>query len=445
MSMFSSGFNGWKNINTQYLFNSAIIIGLSVFLLSCVKDPDKIGRDLLPASDNISVKVDTSTKVGSYTISGKRVFTSDNSSNSQLYALGSQKDSIFGFTNASILTRFHPSLLISADSVRTLDSLVLYLVSANKFGDTLGNLTVRVYELNKEMSADSNYYSDINPSDFCDFSTELAHTTFTPHDSIIRIDITDSEFRNKFETLPDTVFKDLDMFYENFYGFYITVDQVPEKGGFSYLNLSSYDTRLTMYYNGANYNDTISNGYEMSFTSIAAKANVFSHIYDGFPILPHINVPESKDSLIFIEGLAGTSGRISLPNLEVWRSKNLITINKAELIIPVDTSMDPSIMENDFPPKLLLFSLGNNDDYNFLYDYRVDQSGSYFDGSYDVTRKAYIFNIALHLQSYVSGIIEKSDLILVSRQSNSSANRVILKGATSATPIKLKVIYTELF
>jgi len=438
MSMFSSGCAKLKKIVSQLTYYSGITIFFYLVLPACTKDPDSIGRDLLPASDNIVVKIDSTSLINSYTISGKRIITSANES----YALGSLKDSIFGLSSASILTQFHPFELKSADSLRTVDSLILYLAPLSYYGDTLSRMTIRVYELNKKLNKDTSYFSDINPAEYYNTSSELASSTFTPGDTLIRIKITDPGIINKFETLPDSVFKDLDDFDSTFYGLYITVDQVTDKGGYCYLNMASLETRLAMYYNG----DTLSYLYEMGFSTIAAKANVFFHDYAGFPVAANLNLPGASDSLMYIEGLAGTSGRLSFPNLDHWKYKFPIAINKAELILPVDRMAYPSLSEVNYPSDLLLFSIGKEDSYSYLYDNRVDQTGDYYDGSFDTTLNAYVFNIGLHLQSYINGKIENSELVIVSRKSHSTANRVILKGSNSLnSPVKLKVIYTELF
>jgi hypothetical protein len=443
MSKFRTCVSGWKKIISRYLLISGVIFSLYIILFACAKDPDNLGRDLLPSSDNINVKIDSATHITSYTISGKKLLSSAN----EFYALGSMKDSIFGFSTASILTQFHPSLL-STDTIQKVDSLVLYLSPNDTlvgyyYGDTLSQMTLRIFALNQKMSLDTNYYSDIVPSEFCDITSELAHTIFTADDTLIRIKIEDPAFLNKFSAAPDSTFSKLAKFMDQFYGLFLGVDQISDKGGYTYFNMSNIDSRLTMYYNG---NDTMSYGYEMAFTStLAAHANVFTHDYTGFPVAKNLNLPE-QDSLIFIEGLAGTSGRIAFPDLDSWKLKGLIAINKAELILPVDNVLYPYITEDNYPPKLLLFSLGADEGYNYMYDYRIDQAGTYFDGNYNKVLNAYVFNIGLQLQSYISGKIDNSDLILVSRKSNSAANRVILKGAAAlSSPIKLKVIYTELF
>jgi hypothetical protein len=441
MSMFWQQFSGLKKIIARFIFSFATAFSLLIIFNSCAEDPSDLGTDILPSTDNIVVKVDSSTVVNSYTISGKSVLTSVTTQNQQLYALGSLKDSIFGIGAASILTQFHPAILMSAGSPRTVDSLVLYLSSANFYGDSLSQMRVRVFELNQKLRNDTVYYSDINPAEYSDLSIELANTTFNVGDTLIRIKITDTEFIDKFETMNDSVFKDLNDFRDNFYGIYLSVDEVTEKGGYAYLNMRSEDTKFTLYFNG----DTISDIYDMAFTNIAAKANAFSHEYNGFPISENIDKPENHDSVMYIEGLAGTSGRISFPNLDIWKDKGLITINKAELILSVDQLLYPSLSEDDYPPDLYLLSL-NDTVYSNLYDDLIDQTGTYFGGTYIKTQNVYVFNIGLHLQSFISDKIDNTDLVLISRNTNSTANRVILKGANSFnSPVKLKVIYTELF
>jgi hypothetical protein len=441
MSMFLPQVSGLKKIIIRFTFSYSIAISLLFIFNSCADDPSDIGTDILPSTDNIIVKADSSTLISSHTISGKSVLTSVTTQNQQLYVLGSFKDSIFGIGAASILTQFHPAILVTAGSTRTVDSLVLYLKSANYYGDSLSRLTVRVFELNHKLVNDTVYYSNISPAEYCDFSTELANSTFNAGDSLIRIKITDPEYISKFETMNDSVFKDLNDFRNNFYGLYLSVDEVTEKGGYAYLNMRSPDTKFTLYYNG----DTISDIYDMAFTNIAQKANVFSHEYSGFPVSENLDLPDNNDSVMYVEGLAGTSGRISFPNLDIWKDKGLITINKAELILSVEPSLYPSLPEDDYPANLYLLST-NDTVYSNLYDDLIDQTGSYFGGTYIKTQNVYVFNIGLHLQSFISGKIDNSDLVLISRNTNSTANRVILKGANSFnSPIKLKVIYTELY
>jgi hypothetical protein len=441
MSIFEAPVAGWKKFIKRHLLFSGIILTAFVIFYACAKEPDNLGRDLLPASDNIFVKVDSLTRISSYTITGKQILTSAN----DLYVLGSMKDSIFGLGNASLLTQFHPAVLASADSIRSVDSLVLWISSPAYYGDTLSRMTLRVYELEQKLTLDTSYFSDINPSEYTSSSTELGTGAFNVGDTLIRVEITDPAFIHKIEALPDSVFRDATDFANAFYGLYLKVDDATDKGGYAYLNMSSYYTGMALYVNG----DTI--GYEMAFTALSAKADVFRNYYSGYPIDKYLNQP-TQDTLMYIEGLAGTSGRISFTDLDKWKLRgDSIAINKAELILPVDTMMFPSLSENEYPPKLLLFALQDSGAYQYMYDYQVDKGGNYFSGEYNKAQNAYVFNIGIFLQSYIRNSAdahdpENTDLVIVSRKSNSSANRVILKGASAInSPVKLKVIYTELF
>jgi len=434
----------YKKTQKFVINSSGVLVILFALLASCSKDPDNLGRDLLPSSDSLFVKIDSSTFIKSYSITGKRILSSAN----EFYILGSMRDSIFGDSKAGLLTRYHPTLLISADSIRNVDSLILYLAPSGFYGDSLFPMTLHVFELNDTMQVDSNYFSDINPLEYYDPAIELASYNYTANDTLLRIKITDSAILDKFETMPDSIFKDKDDFEDKFYGLYLSVDQVNEKGSYSYFNLANSDNRLTMYYNGHLVGDTmdISYAYEMAFTSIVAKANVFTHNYTGFPVASNLDLAEAGDTSMYVEGLAGVSGRLSFPQLDDWRNKGLISINKAELILPVDSMVFPALSKDDYPSNLLLFSVGEDEEYDYLYDYRIDNASKYFDGAYHADINSYVFNIGFHLQSFINHKIENMDFVVVNRQSNSSARRVILKGATAEkSPVILKVTYTELY
>ncbi len=438
MSIFGTEFTGWNKIIKRYIYISGISVFLIIAIFACKEDADYLGRDLLPSTDSILVNVDFSTKISSFSATGKRLNTSANT----YYVLGNHKDSIFGFGSASVLTQLSPSQLSTPGAGFFLDSLVLSLTSAGFYGDSLSQQELRVFELEQPLDNDTSY-SDLNPYEYGSFSSELASVTYNVGDTLIRVKITNPGFLNKFRTVPDSVFQDVADFINTFDGLFLRVDPVIEKGGFVYLDMQDLSTKLDLYYNG----DTASKVYSMNLSYYSSKANVFSHDYSGFPIADKLNAPAGTDSLIYIEGLAGASGRISFPELSDWKDKGgLISINKAELILPVDTIYYPSLAKENFPSSLFLYELTNDGEYKSLYDYKVDQAGTYFGGSYDNIKKAYVFNIGLHLQSYISGKVDSPDLEIISRQSNSSANRVILKGASSLnSPVKLKVIYTKLF
>ena len=98
----------------------------------------------------------------------------------------------------------------------------------------------------------------------------------------------------------------------------------------------------------------------------------------------------------------------------------------------------------NYPSQLLLFTYNENDVFDYLHDSRIDASGSYFGGFYDFEEDAYVFNIGMHLQSYISGEIDNLNMILVSKDNATTAERVILNSAhAKERKMELKITYTK--
>jgi hypothetical protein len=414
---------------------SAVLINLT----GCKEDSNILGRDILPSGDDLLVKIDSSVVISAYTITGKHIITTANN----YYPIGSLRDSIFGFSTAGIVAQFAPVSLLPPSSIINIDSMILTLGKTSAYGDSLTSQTVRVYEMNEKLYWDSSYYSDYNISGKY-FPTELGSANFAPKDTVIRISLTNYDYINQFIGQPDSVFEKEVNFLNVFKGYYIKPDSVSQGGGFASISSKSVNTRLDMYYNGGSTGGA-SSLYTMYFDSYTAKFNVYNHYYTGFPVSKNLNVQGSNDSVLFVEGLAGVSIRLSFPQLNTFlQSKTKkYAINKASLIVPVENLALGNVPESNYPVRLMLFQLKNNGDYNYVYDFKINEA--YFNGTYNKAKKAFVFNIGLHLQSYLSGKIENSDLILVSYSSNESPKRAVLGGAGGIkSKIKLMVTYTEL-
>jgi hypothetical protein len=412
----------------------AVFITIVFSFTGCKEDPSLLGRDILPPGDNMYVKIDSSTFVSAYSVSGKHIVTTANTN----YPIGCIKDSIFGYSTAGIVAQYIPTALAPPNVVLSVDSIFLTLSIAGSYGDTVTPQTIRVYELTEQLRRDTVYYSDYDITGKYDL-VELGSALFSPKDSVIKIRLTREDYLGRFIALNDSVYETIDNFVNVFKGFYIKTDDVSEKGGFAIINSQVLSTRLDMYYN---YGGTGSNSYTMYFAASVAKFNVFSHDYNSYPVKNHLDVP-GNDSILFIEGLAGVSVRLKFPDLDTFLVGKKVAINKASLFIPVENSVFGTQNVNNFPVNLMLFMLEDNGDYHYLDDYII--SNGYFSGIYDASKKAYIFNIGLHLQSYIARKSENRDLILVSYRSSDSPNRVVLNGTGGKkSKMKLMVTYTLL-
>ena len=423
-----------SSVNIRVL--ALTILTVAIFsITSCKEDPTLLGRSILPVGDDLIVRIDSSTFISAHTITGKHIVTSLNS----YHVLGSMEDSIFGKSSAGFVTQYIPSILVSPSAVLGVDSMILTLAIAGYYGDSVMQQNIYVYELTDELSGDSLYFSDFDPTGKYN-SVPLGAATFSPKDSLITIKLTDTDFLNRFINQNDSVYTVSANFLKVFKGLYIKTDEVTVGGGYAIINSLLLSSRLDMHYT---YGTGLSTIYTMNFVGSITKFNVFSHDYTSYPVNVNLNNSASNDSVLFVEGLAGVTVNLKFPSLDTFLTNKKVVINKASLIIPVENIVFGNLAEKTIPSRLILFKIEPTGSYQYLSDYII--GSTYFNGSYDVNKKAYIFNISLHIQSYLNRKSENSELILASFSSNESPNRVVLKGAGgSNSKIKLIVTYTEL-
>jgi len=419
------------------VFLLTVFTSVLLYLTGCKEDPSILGIDIMPAKDHLFVKIDSSSAINAYTITGKHVVTTSNT----FYPIGSMKDSIFGFANAGIVAQYIPVSTTAPSFIAYMDSMILTLDIARAYGDSLKPQTVRVYELTDDLRSDTFYYSDYNVTGNY-FPEEIGSASFLPGDSVISIHLTNPDYFFKFIGKPDSIFEKAANFIKVFNGFYIKTDDVTNGGGFTLINPGSITTRLDMYYNGGE-GGTSSLLYTMFLSSSVTKFSVYSHSYNTFPVSKNLDVVNANDSLLFVEGLAGVSVRLEFPQLETYFKDKKVAINNASLVVPVDNLTFGNLPEGNFPARLMLFQVYDNGDYDYLHDFRINNS--YFGGTYDKVKKAFVFNLGLHLQSYLDRKIENTDLVMLSYSSNDSPNRVVLKGVGGKkSGLKLQVTYIEL-
>jgi hypothetical protein len=136
-----------------------------------------------------------------------------------------------------------------------------------------------------------------------------------------------------------------------------------------------------------------------------------------------------------------------MENLSSWKDSVTIVgsdtfpyaINKAELVFQIDTVA--SQVHKYQPPLQMLFTLLGEDGIEYLpRDYEF--SPSLYGGG---LRKDYTyhFTITQQLQLIIDGKAKNNGFFLTPARKNDQANRVVLKGSTSKTGIKLIVTYSK--
>ncbi|MDD5506945.1 MAG: DUF4270 domain-containing protein [Bacteroidales bacterium] len=434
-----------KTVNSFFILIAAGILLLSSFFLSCKKDPQTLGYDLVENNPLEVVFCDTVTVVAY-----SEVEDSVRTDETTYSLLGSLYDPVFGKTSASVFTQI--SLSSTNPDFGTnpqCDSLVFSLQYTGYYGDTTTVQTIRLYEITESLFLDSTYYS----SHMVAYdAVELASYTFAPHpnDSVL-IDTTYYEphlrftmppaLGNKILTAPSTALDSISSFKEYFKGLAILPDDVatgPGMGSLLYFNFYANISRINLYYHNDE-KDSLSYRIALNATSNARFVHFDHYGYqqadDLFRQQILLGDTALGNSLLYLQSTSGVKTRIEFPYLMNLVGDNNIAINEAQLIV---YNQDP---QSVYPPPQELALYGTNDSTLF---YLPDQSedADYFDGKYNEPR--YRFRISRYIQETLLGDQSNIGLYLFTTGASINANRVVLYGTgTSGNRMKLRLIYTR--
>ncbi len=435
----------------------APVVALLALLTACNETSD-LGMDLLPSSDLIDVKnLVEKSSFSAFTYSEDSIRTDEPSKS----LLGSFYDPEFGLTTINFATQFRLFDFPDYGANAVADSVKLFLYYRHVYGDTVTPQTFRVYELESPLDIDAAYRQDINlqaySSDFL-----LGEKIYTP---VVRLDsasqdtfyqlITipiDISLGEKLVNAPDSAMADNDEFLEYFKGLMIESEARTSTGG-SILTLETVysstwqGSALVVYYNNdSNRNaatpDTLLNPYLIS--PFSARVNSIDHDYSGTAFFDDLNMDTGEDSLIYVQTMGGLKSKIYIDQLSSWRDSAAVEINKAELIFQIDTLA--SEVDKYPPPSRLLYTYINEDGQENLpadYWFSFDVDPGFYGGFLDTTNYTYRFNITQHLQQIVEGTVPNNGFFLTTARKNSEANRVVLKGSTSETGIRLVITYSK--
>jgi len=132
--------------------------------------------------------------------------------------------------------------------------------------------------------------------------------------------------------------------------------------------------------------------------------------------------------------------RFKFPHIKNFASGGGVSINKAELVIPVQDNSAPFLNHQS----LLTFGVDSAGGEAVIPD--LLESNSYYGGTFNTTDANYKFNIGRYIQRLISGKIANDyGLSLVSSGGSVNAFRTIIPGTASpGNKIKLKITYSKL-
>jgi hypothetical protein len=422
-----------------YLITSLIVLLAAV--PGCNDDPDEIGANILPSSDDFSVSFDSTGLIEVTTHFGDSV----RSNLKPFQLIGSYVHPFFGFSKAEIITQLEaPGIVPEFDPGDIVDSAFLNVYYEGHFGDDMAVHQVSIYEFTEKLQYDTSYYSSYNPDG--KYLPEVIGTgSAYTNDSLIRIRITDMELLERLMSAEDTVYKDQDMFIDMIRGLYLRVEDQTDGGSILYTNLTDDLSVLKVYYR--NDEDTLVFNFAMGWYN-GIDINIFSHDYSGYPVEQYLNDGSDNDSLVFIQGMGGLNSYLRFPQLDSWRDSvalcGPIAINSADLVVIPESKPVGYLTEEEYPVGLNLYRINEDNRYDYVYDYLMDETS--FGGGYNEDDNEYRFSIKSQIQSYINGDIANNEPFLISAGNTAnSLSYVILRGAShsSSARIRLEIVYTK--
>ena len=419
------------------------LVGISLLITACNKKPDQVGLGLQPTNAELSVIFDNSTGLYSHSILEDSVRTDANVI--QTGMIGSLMDPVFGRTTAEIYSQFR--LSENGHNFGTspvLDSLILSFQYTGLYGDSMSSQTLRVYELDEDMNADTTYYSN---QTIIDNGIQIGELTFIPlpGDSVnvggemqapqLRIKLSD-EFAQSIIDADENVFEDNESWLEFMQGLRITADHLSADGSIIMFDMFAPHTALTIYYRTGDPQDTL------SFTFLSNNNCARFSSYDHNEYLNASTVFQAQvlngdtslgDNLFYLQSMGGVKAQIRLPDIHEFFADGPVSINEAKLIFNVFD--DGSELTG--PPQLGLAKIDEEGDYILLPD--ATEASSYYGGFLNEDKTQYFFRISRHVQQVLTGESPNYPLAILISGASFRANRVILYGSDSISNGDLKM------
>ncbi|MBL7923946.1 MAG: DUF4270 family protein [Bacteroidia bacterium] len=417
-----------------------LLAGLCLILLnSSCSEPDLIGLDLQPASEQPGVSVDT-LYLETYTVAeDSLVMWSPLKNLIELPTLflGSYDEPYMGKSFAGFVSQIRIGNTITPTTfagATTPDSVVLSFLYKDQVGDTNVTHRISVYELTEKLYNDSTYYSART------YGTAglLGHVDLVPEikDSVVvggskaapqlRIPLDTAlggKIMREYISNPGT-FASNSAFIDFFKGVVLT-DSADGVGSIVSMPSTSGVHRLTLYFSG-------NKSYEFLIDVNAVRMSYFKHQY-----LPSNN-DQVEDQSLVVASMAGLKDSLVIKNLSSLYDDGPVSISSARLVIRLEDGTTAS----NFEPHSNLLIFGSDSTGKNVTTADATETSSYYGGAYDNTKNQYVLNVARYVQQTLKKVVENGGkdygLFLVAGGSTSNARRTILKGQSSIQLIVTK-------
>jgi hypothetical protein len=444
--------------SVAFKIKNAILGSLFVLLIivsaSCEKGILRLGDDILPNGDMVSLKGTDTLSSFAYTMYDAK-FRTDNPS---ISFLGQSYDSYFGTTNAEFVTQIRLGSQWNDSTTHTVDSVRLYvnLLSAKGTANSDVVHTLRISEIADQIYTDSAYYSDqtVNLAGYVMPSIELTGIKIDTANTL-EIELP-TEFGNYLIRDPSMLFysntkPDFRSYFKGLY-FQMNPSDEPLMVSLSIAPpsiIGNFYNSIVLYMH-----DAEGTAEAFSFVLDATNRNAgynrithdFSTATEGSRMI-HVNTTY-KDTLSYLQGLNGVYTKISFPGLEDIKNDpefDNIGVNKAKLVVPVyfDSEGGTKYISKSVPQSLQLrYKVKDENKYD-VPDYSIETTyHSFFDGQLDSVNRVYNFNIPAFVQAYLEDTENKVNPEVEIFQTIGIRN-VIFRANSNSNPPKFEFTYTK--
>jgi hypothetical protein len=431
------------------ILGPAFFVMTVFFVISCEEGPTKIGSELLPSNDFVSISSADTLSVWSYTMYNSSVATN----NPSVAFAGTIFDPYFGTTTAEFVSQLRISNSWNYGPV-TIDSIKLVLQLISVKGSTDEAHYLKMSEIADQIYPDSLYYSDTQ-TNTTGFEIEVQLPELTP-DTVntiavaLPVEFGEYLIRDTTQFFYSNTKPDFRAYFKGLY-FQMTSTGDPLMVGLSLVNQIE---------NGGNYNNFFvlfmhdTSDVEHTYYFILdpkhpnAAYNKFSRDFstaDPDKKIEHINDTTYRDTLTYLQYLSGVYTRIVFPGLDSLKKKfagSRVSINKARISIPVYYDGD-RYTSLTVPSQLYLRYKDPEGIKYVVPDYSLDANHKFFDGTLHTLDSTYYFNVPTYIQNYFEDQSNEYLPELEVYQGSAGLNSVVLKANASKTPVKFEMTYTR--
>jgi hypothetical protein len=407
------------------IFLSGILLGL-LYLTACDDTIDNMGMGILPDEDKIQVFAET------MQIKGETAKIEAIYAKSIDGLLGRFYDPKYGDLQAGYICQYYPGAGFDSIKVETsVDSIQLKIMYTTYTGDSLSPMEVSVYPVIKSLEKD--YYTNIDPANYCDMNSLLGKQAYTARDLNISDSANIANIATNYKVVSVPLPKELgirflDEWNKPDHGAYASPEALADFFPGTYLAstfgsgciLNVEKTAIYIYYTREHHQpgviaaDTtiyVTNASVLNVTKEVTQLNTFKSEDDNL-------VDNTDTTKMYLKTPAGVFSQVTIPIQEIKEKIGNREFSNVKLTLNAYPKEEYSKYPLDFP------GLGTRNTYNltssklmliekdsiqsFFETQRItvaDNQTCYFT-TYNSTESAYIFE---NISNVVQNAIDRKD------------------------------------